>query len=271
MTSQTQPGNGDGSRTIDAYRELRRRLLLGEYPSAARLAELRLAADLGVSRTPVREALWRLEAEGLVERRTEGGFVPRIPDLPSVRDLYELRRALELEVIDRPGRKRTTHDHARLRVIRERWQAIAADPPEPDPGFIDLDERFHMGLAEASGNAALAEHLGLVNARIRVVRMHNFVHQHRILQTAEQHLAIVESLLSADIGAARHLMEEHLAEATQQAVERAARAVERMLTLDMRENRYGQAPGILADAPQAGDVHAPAVGYGDLQRAFTNR
>ncbi|MEJ7785174.1 MAG: GntR family transcriptional regulator [Solirubrobacteraceae bacterium] len=242
MIDDPQTSAGKPLRRTDAYRELRRRLLLGEYPLAGRLAEVRLAADLGVSRTPVREALLRLEAEALVERRLQGGFFPRIPDLAAVRDLYELRRALELEVIQRPGRHGATHDHARLRIVRERWQAIDADPPAPDPGFIEIDERFHISLAEACGNAALAEHLGIVNAHIRVVRMHNFVHQHRIIETAEQHLAIVESLLRGDIDSARQLMDAHLAEAMLQALERAARAVERMLIPDSGHDLGEHAP-----------------------------
>jgi DNA-binding GntR family transcriptional regulator len=228
--------NGDPgterSRSTDAYRELRRRLLLGEYPGAGRLAEVRLATELGVSRTPVREALWRLEAEALVERRPDGGFFPRIPDLASIRDLYEVRRALELEVIERPARHGTMHDDARLTAVHQHWTEIAADPPEPDPGFIVLDEHFHIGIAEACGNNALVEHLALVNARIRVVRMQNFIHTHRIVQTAAQHLAIIDALRAGDTSRARRLMEAHLDEATQQSAERAARAVERMLTSD---------------------------------------
>jgi DNA-binding GntR family transcriptional regulator len=235
--------SGERPRSTDAYRELRRRLLLGEYPVAARLTEVRLAADLGVSRTPVREALWRLASEALVERRAEGGFFPRIPDLASIRELYELRRALELEVIDRPARHGTRHDDARLSVLHERWVQLAADPPEPDPGFIELDERFHLSLAESCGNRALAEHLELVNARIRVVRMQNFVHRHRIVETAEQHLAIVDALLTGDPGAARALMQAHLDEATQQAAQRAALAVERMLTPGGHRRADGQLTG----------------------------
>lgn len=230
MPSRTSSSEHERSRSSDAYHELRRRLLSGEYPLAGRLAELRLAADLGISRTPIREALLRLEAEALVERRPEGGFFPRIPDLSAVRDLYELRRMLELEAIDRPRRHGLTHDHARLLVARDTWHAISADPPEPDPGFAAIDERFHMSLADASGNAALTEHLGLVNARIRVVRMHNFTHRHRIVESAEQHLAIIDALLDGEPPAARQLMESHLAEAMGQAVRRAAQAVERMLT-----------------------------------------
>jgi DNA-binding GntR family transcriptional regulator len=229
MTDQAGNTTAAVSRRVDAYRELRRRLLLGEYPAAVRLAEVRLATDIGVSRTPIREALVRLEAEGLVERRPEGGFVARIPDLTSIRDLYELRRALELEAIQRPRRHGTRHDEARLRIVLERWQQLASDPPEPDPGFVEFDERFHLSLVEACGNSAIAEHLALVNTRIRVVRMHNFVHHHRITETAEQHIAIVTALLADDPDGAAELMDTHLAEAMRQAVERAARRAERML------------------------------------------
>ena len=89
-------------RSRDVYDELRRGLLFGEYPLIERLAEVSLAERLGASRTPVREALMRLEAEGLVVRRPQGGFYPRSPNLAGIRDLYELRRILELACLVRP-------------------------------------------------------------------------------------------------------------------------------------------------------------------------
>jgi DNA-binding GntR family transcriptional regulator len=209
---------------------LRRRLLAGDYPLIERLTETRLAAELGASRTPVREALLRLESEGLVERRLEGGFFPRSPNLAGIRDLYELRRILELATLVRPRRHGETHDEEALLVIRKEWVAMGEDPPDPDPGFVLVDESFHVGVAEAAGNAAIAQSLRAVNDQIRVVRMQNFVHRQRILVTVEQHLAILDSLLGHAPDVAVTLMEAHLDEAISQVFERAAQAIERMMT-----------------------------------------
>jgi DNA-binding GntR family transcriptional regulator len=217
-------------RSSDVYDELRRGLLFGEYPLAERLAETSLAERLGASRTPVREALMRLESEGLVVRRPQGGFYPRSPNLAGIRDLYELRRILELAALVRPRAHGERHDELALRAIYDDWTDLAAHPPDPDPGLVVIDENFHLRVAEAAGNPALAEQLQVVGDRIRVVRMQNFVHPDRIAVTIVQHLAILEALLGGDPDAAVELMRAHLDEAMDQASARAARAIERMMT-----------------------------------------
>src|ERR1700704_254466 len=127
--------NGSGSearktarpRSNDVYDQLRRRLLVGEYPLVERLTEMRLAGPPGAPRTPRPGGLLRLESEGLVERRPEGGFFPRSPNLAGVRDLYELRRILELASLVRPQRHGETHDTEVLRSIRDDWIAMLDD------------------------------------------------------------------------------------------------------------------------------------------------
>jgi len=217
--------------SAEAYRELRRRLLVGEYPLAERLTEVGLAGAIGTSRTPIREALLRLEAEGLVERRHHRGFYPRSPNLIGVRHLYQLRAILELQAIALPEAHGRTHDLERVEILRDEWVELAAAGPDPDAGFVVVDESFHVALAEAAGNPAVAEHLRMVNERIRIVRMQNFVHAERIRLTAEQHLGILDALLRRDPATAGTRLEAHLEEAEQQAAARAAQAIERMLTV----------------------------------------
>ena len=90
----TAPDTGSPRREL-AYQSLKHRLLVGDFPPGRRLGEERLAAELGVSRTPVREALSRLHSEGLVERLSDGGYGPVLPDLHLIRELYEIRFVLE--------------------------------------------------------------------------------------------------------------------------------------------------------------------------------
>src|SRR5689334_20667887 len=80
-------------RREEVYGELRRRILMGEFPTRTRLAEERIAALLGVSRTPVREALVRLLTDRLVSHDPERGYFVAEPDLLGLRDLYEVRVA----------------------------------------------------------------------------------------------------------------------------------------------------------------------------------
>jgi DNA-binding GntR family transcriptional regulator len=220
----------EGLRREHAYDRLKTSLLVGDYPLNRRLAEERLAAQLGVSRTPVREALMRLAAEGLVERAPEGGWCPAAADVSMVHDLYEVRLVLELQGLRRPaqGGRATAHDPAVLEPLRDEWRALGDAVPAPDPGFVFLDEAFHVRLAAASGNPSLAELLRMVNERIRMVRMHDFLTEERVLRTISQHLEIVEAVLVGDLTLAVARFGAHLGESMAVVEERATRALARM-------------------------------------------
>ena len=212
-----------------AYTELKRRLLAGEFPLRLRLGEERLATLLEVSRTPVRQALARLHAERLVERMPDGGYVPAAPNLLEVRQLYEVRRALELSALARPAELGTRHDAAVIEPLRDDWRALRRDTPEPDPNFVLQDESFHLRLADAAGNRELTALLAVVNERIRAVRMHDFLTEERIDRTISQHLGIAEAVLTGDLDAAHTRFTAHLGESIAVVEERATRALARMM------------------------------------------
>jgi DNA-binding GntR family transcriptional regulator len=220
------------SRGERAYGEIKRRLLLGEFPLGTRLGEERMANLMGVSRTPVREALSRLHVEGFVDRLPDGGYGPTAPDLPAVRELYEIRRGLELLALRRPTEGGPEHDHDQLEALREDWRTLDAPVPEtkPDPSFVLLDEDFHVRLAAAAGNQALATMLQSVNERIRLVRMYDFLTAERIAATIKQHTGIVETLLVHGPAAARIQLEAHLSESLGVVEQRAATALARMVS-----------------------------------------
>jgi DNA-binding GntR family transcriptional regulator len=217
------------SRAEQAYAEIKRRLLLGELRLGARLGEERLASQLGLSRTPIREALFRLHSEGLVDRHPDGGYRPRAPMVSGIRELYEVRRSLELMAVRRPLVQGTPHDRPMLEHIRDEWATLADELPDPDPGFVIADEAFHLGIAEAAGNSALVELLSNINQRIRVVRMQDFMAIQRIAATVEQHLHIVTALIDGDLDEAAHALGAHLAESMSVVETLAAWALARML------------------------------------------
>ncbi len=211
-----------------AYDQLKRRLLMGDFPLHLRLGEERLAAILGVSRTPVREALLRLHAEGLIGPHPEGGYRPVAPAVDEVHDLYEVRMALELQALRRPAEHGTTHSFPDLQLLQDEWTVLAEKQPEPDPGFVTLDEDFHVRLAAASGNPSLADLLRIVNERIRVVRMHDFLTAERVQRTITQHLEILEAVLAGDLPQAEDRFGRHLGESMAVVELRAAQALARM-------------------------------------------
>jgi DNA-binding GntR family transcriptional regulator len=149
-----------------------------------------------------------------------------------VQHLYEVRAGLELQALRRPATMGTTHDEAMLAELRDDWKSLAADassgPDDPDPGFVLLDEAFHVTLAEAAGNPALAEVLQQVNERIRVVRMPDFMLPERIARTADEHLAIVTAVLDGRLVEAEAQFTSHLDTSRAVVEERVVKAISRM-------------------------------------------
>lgn len=219
------------------YRELREQIMSGQLSAHARLVEGRLCEALGVSRTPLREALVRLHSDGIVTRRDDG-YYPMFPDLDSIRDLYELRVTLELRGIARhlENTENTEHtemsgdsglrfDRALLESVRERWLELKADPPDPSPDIVQLDQQFHLDLSTAAGNPALTRALATVNSQIRLVRMYDYQSMDRVHATVAEHLEIVERTLDGDLAGALAALHAHVGDSLAVVEERAARAI----------------------------------------------
>lgn len=193
------------------YHALRERLLRGEVPAAERLVELRLAEEYDTSRTPIREALRRLEGDGHLVRDASGGLRPRVPDVRTMHELYDVRLALE----DLTVRRATTNpDQERLYALKAEWEALAkykgVDSPEDRPDFIAADEAFHLGIAEASGNAAARAYLKEITERIHVLRIQGFTIQDRVDATVDEHLEILNAMLAGDADNAAGFMRAHV-------------------------------------------------------------
>lgn len=210
------------------YRALRDELMNGAVKFGERLTEPKLSARFGVSRTPVREALGLLCADGLL-RREEYGFSPVRPSIPKILDLYELRLTIELgalrRVADNPG---LAHDRAALLRLRGEWTALRDDPPAQEPGFVVRDEGFHEALCAAAGNAELARALASANSRIRHVRMFDFMANARVETTIAEHLEILGAVLDGDLELAQRLLRAHIGESLDVVLGRVSRAMATM-------------------------------------------
>lgn len=209
------------------HRELRDRLLQGEFHLADRLAEVRVAEMFGVSRTPIREAFRRLEAEELLASTTGGGYRPAVPDLDRIAHLYEVRIRLEALSIERAADDDADRDA--LHMLKERWTTLGAQIDDIDPGdFVYTEESFHLDIARAGSNTALSSVLSDVNQRIRIVRVQDFFVTGRIAKTIEEHLAIVSSVLDGSLAQAVELMERHISDSARKVRDRALSVIARM-------------------------------------------
>ncbi|MDP2713058.1 MAG: GntR family transcriptional regulator [Solirubrobacteraceae bacterium] len=215
------------------YTGLREQLLRGELPVGRRLVEQQLAADFQTSRTPVREALRRLEGDGHIVRDRGGGLSPSAPSVKSMRELYEVRVAIE-ELAAR--RAATSGDRSRIEAIEQEWRALRAAwhgsrvlPRGPD--FVHADEGFHRALAAASGNDVAETLLGDLNDRIRILRVHDFTTDDRIGATITEHLEILTCVLGRDADAAAAFMRAHVQRSALVVRERVGEALTRMFEL----------------------------------------
>ncbi|GAB2543392.1 GntR family transcriptional regulator [Nocardia heshunensis] len=206
------------------YRSLQRDLAAGVLVPTERLGEERLAETYGVSRTPVREALARLYADGLLERHADGLY-PYRPRVDELGDLYELRIVLEARGIQRLPAD-AAPDTAAVRRELETWRRIREHPPEPGAALIAADEQFHTTLLQAAGNAALADALSAVHARIRPIRALDMPTPGRIAAMADDHIVIAEHVLAGDFETALRTLLAHLTSSRAHVLTRARRALE---------------------------------------------
>lgn len=212
------------------YQDLRGDLLFGQIPLGERLVEEHLAERYECSRTPVREALHRLQADGHVVKHPMGGITPQPPQATALGELYELRVVLEDLIV-----RRAANADEKLAVadLRASWAELAELPPErlskiATPDFVYADEAFHEGLAAAAGNLSAARYLRDINERIRILRVHDFTTADRIDATIVEHIEIADAVLAGEADTSAALMRVHIDRSARVVEERVGRMLARM-------------------------------------------
>jgi DNA-binding GntR family transcriptional regulator len=188
-----------------AYDQLLDRMLGGEYPAGTLLQERPLADALQISRTPVREALAKLESEGLVTRHVGRLLIVREIPVQELMQILHVRSILEVEAVALAADRISREQLATLRATFEEQMT----GPLPDNGnHWGADDLLHGAICEASGNAVLGE---MVRGLRRRTRMFNLKRMpERFLPGCREHLAIIEALERSDEKMARRAMATHL-------------------------------------------------------------
>jgi DNA-binding GntR family transcriptional regulator len=188
-----------------AYDALLDRMLSQELPPGSLLQERVLGESLQISRTPIREALARLEAEGFVTRHAGRLLIVREIPVQELMQIFHVRGMLEVEAIGL-ATNRIAAD--RLEQLRELFETQMRGPIPDGGNHWDADDLLHGSIAEASGNGVLAE---LVRGLRRKTRMFSLKRMpDRFLPGSAEHLAIISSLQRRDEVAARRAMALHL-------------------------------------------------------------
>src|SRR5687767_14537372 len=160
-----------------------------------RFTETEVAARVGVSRTPVREALYRLEREGYIDVSARNGWSVKPFDFDLFENLYDVRIVLELAAVRRLCESPSEADLSALTSV---W-LVAPDARERDAQRVcELDEMFHQTVVIAAGNAEMARIHRDVSERIRIIRRLDFTQQERIDMTYEEHGALLRAIIGRD-------------------------------------------------------------------------
>lgn len=195
-----------------AYAALRGEIISWELSPGTVLAEVELSGRLGISRTPVREALARLVADGLAEPLGGRGLVVSPISAENVGELFELRQALEAQAASLAAVRRDPEPFLALQDELREVPALLADA-DADPAhhsYYELVARFDDAVDEAVQNPFLVQALAAVRTHLARIRRLSRDNPARLLEAAREHLVIVDAIVDGDAGLAADATRVHL-------------------------------------------------------------
>ncbi|RAG80352.1 GntR family transcriptional regulator [Streptacidiphilus pinicola] len=211
-----RPGGGLNLPAVQERRSLREQvthalraaLVAGELRPGIVYSAPALAAEFGVSATPVREAMLDLAKEGLVEVVRNKGF--RVIGLTEqdLDDFTEIRELIEIPATVRVARTATAEQ---LEPLRAHAREIVTAAREGDlVAYIEADRRFHLGLLALHGNRHLVDTVRELRSRSRLYGLQALVSAGRLVDSAEEHERLLDAMLARDLVAVERLTAEHL-------------------------------------------------------------
>jgi DNA-binding GntR family transcriptional regulator len=192
-----------------AYIAIKQRILGGDFPPSTFLSERQMAAELAMSKTPIRAAVERLEFEGFVRISPQHGIIVRDVSVTDIADQYEIRTALETYVVrtlaGRLTAAQTEQLQANLRDQKLQCSAVAVQR------WVELDASFHLLFCEFLGNQEILRAMGQLREKIHRITSQVFqLHPGRVAASYVEHCGIADAVVKGDPRLASQLMEEHL-------------------------------------------------------------
>ena len=194
--------------TQQIYQDLRQMIMDFDLFPGMRITETELADNFKVSRTPVREALQRLELEGFVTIRPKQGCFVRPVDIETISQYYDVRVALEAAAIELACKNMPEE---KIETLISFWQPknykLQLDYADK---ISYIEESFHIAIAEGSGNTILANYIKDVNDHIRIIRRLGFPDEKSIRETYEEHYSLCQLIKKRDAKKAKQDMINHI-------------------------------------------------------------
>jgi DNA-binding GntR family transcriptional regulator len=196
----------DMSQGEAAYARLYAAIRAGEFKPGDRLRETEVAAKLSLSRTPVREALRKLESDGIVEHRPRSGAVIRTLSQPEVVELYEMRLVLERTAAQMAAKHANAAEIDMLSDLNTRIDATADDTQ----AAAALNQDFHRCIYLATRNRFLLDSARALNNALMLLGPTTLDDEARIKMVTAQHARIIAAIAAGDQAAAGDAAEAHL-------------------------------------------------------------
>ncbi len=192
------------------YEKLKEAILSGSFDSGEHLVESDLAARLRVSRTPVREALRRLESEGILEARLRQGLVVKQHTPDQIREIYLIREALESLAAAYAARNATQEDLAELERLVVEMEAVADDPASRPAEIFEAHRRFSEALNRSSHMPTLVGMIESLRGQVSRFRRVSLRGAERQAQARQEHRQLLEALKKRDEEAIVELTRKHV-------------------------------------------------------------
>ncbi len=200
-----------------AYDEIRRRILDGELPPSSPISEYQLAAALNISRTPVREALKRLEEEGLVwSIPNKGTFIAEM-SAQDIMEIYQVRERLEGLAARIAAAQMSASDIQQLE--KELSTLYEAESNGQEDEIFQCDVRLHKLIIASTQNIRLSKILAMLDAQMHRVRIIFSQSPDWVQAVVQQHTTIVQKIKARDCEGAENAMVEHLRSACDRSVQ----------------------------------------------------
>lgn len=195
-------------RSSKVFDIIRNRIINGEYESGTQLVEQKLAQELGVSRTPIREALKQLELESLIISYPNRGMFVKGISKRDFEDIFVMRTELEKVALDLAIERITDEEIQELEEIYALMEYYTGQ--EKMERLMELDLQFHTAIYEATDSYYLIQTLKDFQSFVKTTRVFSFRRPNRMPVSLQEHREILDAIISRDKGRAIKMMAEHL-------------------------------------------------------------
>lgn len=186
---------------MQAYEYMKEKILDNEFTPGEIYSETKIATEIGISRTPFRDAIQRLVQEGYIDIIPSKGFMLHEMEVRDIVETFQIRTAIEgycaMMVARESGSEKAQKLLGKLEGLMEKMNKFAEE--DNMLRFVEFDNQFHIELVAYAGNSAFDEMFGMYIHRIRNMASSSLLHPGRVAETLREHNKIIESMKSGDI------------------------------------------------------------------------